>query len=406
MLKQTPAAAQLADKTNILKARQFTGSLIEAVRRYRIKRRQIMFRLIKIRNAETGLKFKNGKLVAALQPGWHLARTILGERIDVLNEKDLFVWHEEVDQVINSGLLNDRITVVDLKDNQRAVLWIDDRFYALLGTGRQAIWTTQKSIRVEELVADDPRFEHRQLYKIGKSAAASNLLETVQVEQGETCVYYRDGKFVAELEPGFYAFWKNVAALKFFVVSRKEKVLDLSGQEIMTADKVSLRLNAVVNFKIRDAVKSVSVCESAETALYREAQLIMRAVIGARKIDEMLASKEQLTAEIATLLKTRADAYGVEVTGFGVKDIILPGKMREIMNRVVAAQKEAEANQIMRREETAATRSQCNTAKMLETNPTLMRLRELELIEKVAEKSKINLILGEKGLAEKLVNML
>ncbi|OGK04893.1 MAG: hypothetical protein A2W80_14430 [Candidatus Riflebacteria bacterium GWC2_50_8] len=365
-----------------------------------------MFRLIKIKNAETGLKFKNGKLVAAMQPGWHLARTILGERIDVLNEKDLFVWHEEIDQVINSGLLNDRLTVVDLKDNQRAVLWIDDRFYALLGTGRQAIWTTQKSIRVEELVADDPRFEHRQLYKIGKSAAASNLLETVQVEQGETCVYYRDGKFVAELEPGFYAFWKNVAALKFFVVSRKEKVLDLSGQEIMTADKVSLRLNAVVNFKIRDAVKSVSVCESAETALYREAQLIMRAVIGARKIDEMLASKEQLTAEIATMLKGKAETYGVEVTGFGVKDIILPGKMREIMNRVVAAQKEAEANQIMRREETAATRSQCNTAKMLETNPTLMRLRELELIEKVAEKSKINLILGEKGLADKLVNML
>ena len=106
------------------------------------------------------------------------------------------------------------------------------------------------------------------------------------------------------------------------------------------------------------------------------------------------------------MLKGKAETYGVEVTGFGVKDIILPGKMREIMNRVVAAQKEAEANQIMRREETAATRSQCNTAKMLETNPTLMRLRELELIEKVAEKSKINLILGEKGLADKLVNML
>ena len=406
MLKQPPAGVQLTDETNIPMARQLTDSLMETVRRYRIKRRLIMFRLIKIKNAETGLEFKNGKLVAALQPGWHLARTILGERIDVLNEKDLFVWHEEVDQIINSGLLNDRITVVDLKDNQRAALWIDDRFYALLGTGRQAIWKTQKNVRVEELPADDPRFEHRHLYKIGKSAAASNLLETVQVEQGETCVYYRDGKFVAELEPGFYAFWKGVAALKFFVVSRKEKVLDLSGQEIMTADKVSLRLNAVVNFRIRDAVKSVSVCESAETALYRESQLIMRAVIGARKIDELLAGKEQLTAEIATMLKSKAETYGVEVTGFGVKDIILPGKMREIMNRVVAAQKEAEANQIMRREETAATRSQCNTAKMLETNPTLMRLRELELIEKVAEKSKINLILGEKGLAEKLVNML
>ncbi|MBU1108345.1 MAG: slipin family protein [Candidatus Riflebacteria bacterium] len=365
-----------------------------------------MFKLVKINNAETGLRFKNGRLVAALQPGWYLARTLFGERIDVLCEKDLFIWHQELDQIINSGLLAERTMVVDLKDNQRAVLWIDDRFYALLGTGRQMIWKTQKDVRVEELVVDDPRFEHRHLYKIGKSAATKELLETIQVEQGETCVYYRDGKLIAEFEPGFYAFWKGIAALKFFVLSKKEKVLDLTGQDIMTADKVSLRLNAVVNFKIRDAVKSVSVCESAETALYRECQLIMRAIIGARKIDEMLASKEQLTFEIAALLKSKAEVYGIEVIGFGVRDIILPGKMREIMNRVVAAQKEAEANQIMRREETAATRSQCNTAKMLETNPTLMRLRELELIEKVAEKSKINLFLGEKGLAEKLVNML
>ncbi|KAF1081896.1 MAG: hypothetical protein GQF41_1536 [Candidatus Rifleibacterium amylolyticum] len=365
-----------------------------------------MFKVIKIKNAETGLKFKNGKLLEALQPGWHLVRTLLGERVDVLNEKDLFIWHPEVDQIVRTGLLNDRIRIVDLKDNQRAVLWVDDRFYALLGSGRQLIWTTQKEIRIEELTVDDPRFEHRHLYKIGKSGAAKELLETVQVEQGETCVYHRDGKFIAELEPGFYAFWKGIAALKFTVVSKKEKVIDLSGQEIMSADKVSLRLNAVVNFKIIDAVKSVSVCESAETAIYREAQLLMRAVIGARKIDEMLAGKEQLTSEIAAMLRKQAESYGIEIVGFGIKDIILPGKMREIMNKVVAAQKEAEANQIIRREETAATRSQCNTAKMLEANPTLMRLREFELIEKVAERSKINLVLGEKGLAEKLVNML
>lgn len=76
------------------------------------------------------------------------------------------------------------------------------------------------------------------------------------------------------------------------------------------------------------------------------------------------------------------------------------------MNRVAAAQKEAEANQIVRREETAATRSQCNTAKMLAQNPVLMRLREFEVLERVAKDSKLNLILGEKGLTEKVVNLL
>ncbi len=365
-----------------------------------------MIRLVRVKNAEVGLRFRNGRLVEALQPGWYLARTILGETVDVLREKDLFVWHEEIDQIVKTGVLGDRVVTVDLKDNQRALLWVDERFYTVLGAGRQLIWKTQKNIRVEEFTVEDPRFEHRQLFKIGKAPIAKELLEAVQVEQGETCVYFRDGKFVAELEPGFYAFWKNISALKFIMVSRKEKVLDLSGQEIITADKVSLRLNAVASFRIRDALKSVSVSESAETALYRECQLIMRAVVGSRKIDEMLAAKDQLAEEISAALKSKAEAYGIEICGFGIKDIILPGKMRDIMNRVVAAQKEAEANQIIRREETAATRSQCNTAKMLEANPTLMRLRELELIEKVAEKSTLKLVLGEKGLSEKLLNLL
>lgn len=365
-----------------------------------------MIRLVRIKNAETGLRFRNGRIIEALKPGWYLARTIMGETIDVLREKDLFVWHEELDQIIGSGLLADRTMSVDLKDNQRGILWVDDRFYALIGPGKQLIWTTRKKVELELVQADDPRFEHRNIYKIGCSPSAGALLEVLQIDQGESGLYFRDGRFVGELGSGFYAFWKGVSTLKFIKVSKKEKILDLAGQDIITADKVSLRLNAVVNFRITDPLKSVSACESADTALYRESQLIMRAVVGSRKIDEMLTAKELPAAEIAAALRVRAEEYGLQITGFGIRDIILPGRMRDIMNRVVAAQKEAEANQIMRREETAATRSQCNTAKMLESNPTLMRLRELELIEKIAEKSTIKLVLGEKGLAERLVNML
>lgn len=365
-----------------------------------------MIRVVKIANAQTGLKFKNRRLVAVLAPGWHVAFTAVGETIEVLNEKDLFVWHEEIDQIVNSGLLAGKIMVIDLKDDQRAMMWLEERFYTLLGPGRHVVWTTQKTVRLEEFTVEEPRFEHRQVYKIARSAVAEKFFETVQVEHGETCLYYRDGKVAAEMGPGFYAFWKGISAIKLKVVSRKERVLDLSGQEIMTADKVSLRLNAVVKFRIVDAIRSDSACESVDSAIYRETQLLLRAIVGGRRIDEMLADKETLTAELSEKLKKTAAEYGVEISGAGIRDVILPGKMREIMNRVVSAQKEAEANQIIRREETAATRSQCNTAKMLEANPTLMRLRELELIEKISEKSKINLFLGEKGLAEKLVNML
>lgn len=77
-----------------------------------------------------------------------------------------------------------------------------------------------------------------------------------------------------------------------------------------------------------------------------------------------------------------------------------------MLNKVTAAKKAAEANLILRREETAAMRSQANTAKLMENNPTLMRLRELEVLEKVVESGKLQVILGEKGLTDRVVNML
>ncbi len=86
--------------------------------------------------------------------------------------------------------------------------------------------------------------------------------------------------------------------------------------------------------------------------------------------------------------------------------MILPGEMREILNKVTQAAREAEANNIRRREETAAMRSQANTARLLEKNPTLMRLRELEVLESIAAGGKLNIVLGEKGLADRVVNLL
>jgi hypothetical protein len=96
----------------------------------------------------------------------------------------------------------------------------------------------------------------------------------------------------------------------------------------------------------------------------------------------------------------------LKVTGLGIRDVILPGEMRELMNRVTEAKKAAEANLITRREETAAMRSQANTARILESSPTLMRLRELEVLEKVAAKGNLTVVTGEQGLTERVVKLL
>ena len=97
---------------------------------------------------------------------------------------------------------------------------------------------------------------------------------------------------------------------------------------------------------------------------------------------------------------------GLEIASVGIRDVILPGEMKDLMNRVTEAKKAAEANLISRREETAAMRSQANTAKLLADNPVLMRLRELEVLERIAADGDLKVVLGEKGLTDTVVNLL
>jgi len=219
-------------------------------------------------------------------------------------------------------------------------------------------------------------------------------------------VLFLDGAIIDTLPPGRYAFWKGVADARVVEVDLRESALEVGGQEIMTSDKVTLRLNAVVTYRVEDARKAVCTSDDAKTALYREAQLALRAVVGVRELDALLADKDVVARETEEQLRKRAAELGLAVLSTGIRDIILPGDMKDLMNKVTEARKAAEANLIFRREETAALRSQANSAKILTDNPALMRLRELETLEKVAAAGKLNIVLGEKGLTERVVNLL
>ena len=129
-------------------------------------------------------------------------------------------------------------------------------------------------------------------------------------------------------------------------------------------------------------------------------------MVGTRELDGLLSDKDGVARQLEGTLRAEAAAFGLEVKAVGIRDVILPGDMKEILNRVTEARKAAEANLVTRREETAAIRSQANTARIFESNPTLMRLRELEVLEKVAEKANLSVVLGDGGLAEKVTKLL
>ncbi|MEQ1903148.1 MAG: slipin family protein [Pirellulaceae bacterium] len=362
---------------------------------------------VTIRSYEVGLKFRNGEFKGFLEAGRHWIFDPLNKtRIRIVSKRDPWLVDEQLDVIVKSGLLAGQAEVVDLKDFQRALVWIDGRFARILGPGLYAYWLGLRDVRVEVVDARQIRFEHNEIKAIVRAAEAVRLLDVCKVERDCVGVLFIDGRYVGQLEPGLYAFWRDAADSRVVELDLREAQIDVSGQEIMTLDKVTLRMNALVTYVIKDARRAVSAANDVRQSLYREVQLALRAVIGGRELDSFLTGKDDVAQELELQVREQATALGLEVRSVGIKDVILPGDMKDLMNRVTEAKKAAEANLIARREETAAMRSQSNTAKLLADNPTLMRLRELEVLEKIASAGRMNIVLGEKGLADKVVNLL
>ena len=366
-----------------------------------------MFQRIKIRSYEIGLHFCDGEFKGLLREGRHwLFDPWLKQHVAIVSQREPFLAHGSLDMIVKSGVLGEQATVLDLKDHQRALVWIDGRFSRILTPGLYAYWNGFRDVRVELIDARAARFDHDDLKVIARVPEASRLLDVCSVSRNCVGVLFVDGRLVDTLVPGLYAFWKDTTDAKLVEVDMRETVTDVSGQEIMTADKVTLRMNVMVTYRIADAKRAVTETDDVRQALYRETQLVVRAIVGVRELDVFLTEKDAVASEIEAAVRDRANDLGLEIASVGIRDVILPGDMKDLMNKVTAAKKAAEANLIARREETAAMRSQANTAKLLADNPTLMRLRELEVLENVASTGNLNIVLGEKGLAERVVNLL
>ncbi len=240
----------------------------------------------------------------------------------------------------------------------------------------------------------------------GKPVAGSEYVLPVVVPQYHVGVLYVDGKVEKLLEAGLHAFWKFRRDVRAEVVDLRLQVLEVTGQEILTKDKVTLRVNLSAGYRVSDVLVAYARQAKPMDYLYKELQFGLRAAVGTRTLDELLENKGLIDEVVEAHIRRRVEGYGLEVESVGVKDIILPGEMKVILAKVVEAEKAAQANVIRRREETAATRSLLNTAKVMEDNPTALRLKELETLEKVTEKiDKISVFGGLEGLLKDLVKI-
>lgn len=228
--------------------------------------------------------------------------------------------------------------------------------------------------------------------------------KTVIVNEYEAGLLYDDGRFVRALSAGRYRLWNGFGhTRRVTTVDLRQTTVSINGQEMLTADKVTLRLNLAASYRVTDAVLAVNSVQSYTTALYTELQLGLRSIVTTMELDVLMADRDALAADLLARVQPAAATFGVRLESVRVRDVILPGEVKKMLAREAEALREGRAALVAAREETAATRAALNTARMLAENPVLMQLKGLQALESVADKHGNTVVLTLPGVLTDLL---
>ena len=378
----------------------------------------MLFRKFHVKKDERALLFERGDFVDILRPGEHI-------RFDPLRRLTVEKFglgaprfeHRLAEFLVKAepALVAREFHVVELGPAEVGLRFENGVLTEVLAPNTRRLYfkgyLEQAFERVD--IANDFTVEPKlvpQLIALGSTGFKAKVTGAdvfgVQVPQFNVGVVYVDGKLHAVLEPGLTAFYRFGRDMRVEFVDLRLQVVEVAGQEILTKDKVPLRVNLNAGYRVTDVLTAFGKQAKPVDYLYKELQFGLRAAVGTRTLDELLENKGLIDQVVAEHIKRRMNGFGLEVESVGVKDIILPGEMKTILAKVVEAEKAALANVIRRREETSATRSLLNTARVMEDNPTALRLKELETLEKVTEKiDKISVFGGLDAVLKDLVKI-
>lgn len=278
------------------------------------------------------------------------------------------------------------LEIVDIADQELGILYEDGKFKRQLPTGKYAFWKGYVNYSVETVSLKSVKIpEEINAYLLSRSELAA-FVRTFQVGSNQVGLQFRNGTFDKELPPGKYNYWATEELIQVQVVDMRKQTLDINGQEILTKDKAAVRINFSTIYQVVHPTRAFVENKDMTSQIYSAGQMALREYVGTLTLDELLENKASVTDYVLKALKSKAEELGVVMKDAGIRDIILPGDVKEIMAKVMIAHKTAQANSITRREETAATRSLLNTAKLMEDNEMLFKLKEMEYVEKIADK--------------------
>ncbi|WP_440225478.1 slipin family protein [Dokdonella sp. MW10] len=364
-----------------------------------------------IGDGERGLVYRNRQLQRVIGPGeyrWFDPRGRLDVVVHAIAQGEY--TGRDVDTLVArlGERLGEHFVLADLGTAEAGLVLKNGKLEDVLPPGtRKLYWRGLVGIAIDRVhLGESLEVAPEVVRRLRQLGTLAKLAVVVDVPVESTGLVFVDGKLARTLEPGAYAFWNFSRNVSAEVVDLRVQAVEVSGQELLTRDKVSLRVNLSANVRVTDAVAARTKVAKASEHVYRELQFGLRKAVSTKTLDELLADKAALDGEIFASVRGKVGGFGIEVLGVGVKDVILPGDMKEILNSVVQAEKAAQANVIRRREEANATRSLLNTAKLIEESPVLMRLKELEALEKVTEKvDKLTVFGGLDGVLKQLVTL-
>lgn len=360
---------------------------------------------VKVYAYQAALVYKNGEYKKMLQPGvyWFWG----GERVYIYDVTVQFNSFTDLNILMQDAELANALTVIDVADNEIVLQYRDGLLKQVLTAGRYAFWNNAVN-NYGFIKADISKVEITE--PVSRTVLQNKLVapyvRSYTVENYEKAVLFIDGKYAQTLPAGVYYWWKNSITIVVGKADTRKQQLEINGQEILTKDKAALRINGYAQYQVLDVEKAILQNKDYEKQLYAAFQLALRTYVGALGFDELLEKKDSIADFILDAVKAAAEGLGVEVINFGIRDIILPGDVRDIMNKVLVAEKNAQANSIMRREETASTRSLLNTAKLMEDNTMLWKLKEMEYVSTIADKIGEITVNGNGNLVEQLKQIL
>lgn len=306
--------------------------------------------------------------------------------MEIYETKSQFKAGEDLNLLLKNESLASMLEVVEVKDGEMVLVYENGIFKEVLNVGQYAFWKDVLNREFQKIDLTKVEITEKISKTILENLKLKNFVRKFVVTNQYKGLLIIDGKLSKVLEAGTYYFWNNEISIEIKAVDTRMQQMEIAGQELLTKDKAMLRINFYVRFQVENIEKALMNNKEYDKQLYILMQLALREFVGALTLDELLVKKDSVGKEILENLGNKSEDLGLKASDAGIRDVILTGEMKEIMNQVLIAEKKAQANSIMRREETASTRSLLNTAKLMEENEVLWKLKEMEYMEKIADK--------------------